>query len=357
MVSLDTNKCELPSEKLYNELERVEISETSENICNLEGNLLDNYPELKVFCRKFASNLELFKKKEEEKEKSTDIQKYCAHIKHWMQNKVITTVPGNSSIIYIGILYKVWNEINETFKDPNINKCDIKVYYTSTDHFQKWKKMYDYNDNYKELKCIFHKKEDCMEDCIETCEECTECCNEDCKEKYCLYFLDITNIYKEFKYVCDEATNQKCPDFWEHFKENYSKVSYIESQCKEIYEDLGYYKVKMSFGDNGDEKYVEQYESTYIFSFFEKLIGYSIKKILSKTLHYSRYIVLPILLILLFYFFMKKLSFFGSKIAPKTDDMRKMWRNVQGVANPASLLNPMKPPGGGNKMGLPYLPK
>ncbi|SBS95200.1 hypothetical protein POVCU2_0093930, partial [Plasmodium ovale curtisi] len=51
------------------------------------------------------------------------------------------------------------------------------------------------------------------------------------------------------------------------------------------------------------------------------------------------------------------LSFFGSKIAPKADDMRKMWRNVQGVTNPASLLNPMKPPGGGNKMGLPYLPK
>ncbi|SBS91701.1 hypothetical protein POVCU2_0069390, partial [Plasmodium ovale curtisi] len=52
-----------------------------------------------------------------------------------------------------------------------------------------------------------------------------------------------------------------------------------------------------------------------------------------------------------------KLSFFGSKIAPKADGMRNMWRNVQGVTNPASLLNPMKPPGGGNKMGLPYLPK
>ncbi|SBT72207.1 hypothetical protein, conserved [Plasmodium ovale] len=53
----------------------------------------------------------------------------------------------------------------------------------------------------------------------------------------------------------------------------------------------------------------------------------------------------------------KHLFFFGSKIDPKSDDMRKMWRNVQGVTNPASLLNPMKPPGGGNKIGLPFLPK
>ncbi|SBS93759.1 hypothetical protein POVCU2_0083460 [Plasmodium ovale curtisi] len=113
----------------------------------------------------------------------------------------------------------------------------------------------------------------------------------------------------------------------------------------------------MSLGDPGEETYIEQYETTYAFSFFEKNIGYSIKKYLFKSLYYSKLVVAPILLILLFYFFMKKLSLFGSKISPHVDNLRKMWRNVQGVTNPATLLHSPKPPLGDNKMGLPYMPK
>ncbi|SBT57207.1 hypothetical protein POVWA2_077950 [Plasmodium ovale wallikeri] len=170
------------------------------------------------------------------------------------------------------------------------------------------------------------------------------------------YILDIFNIYNEFEHVCNEANKERCPEYWNEFKNKYSETSDIEYKCKDVYENFGFYKVKMYWGEKGIEKYIEQYESEHIFAFFEKLIGYSIKYYLSKTMHYCKYIVLPIILILLFYFFMKKLSFFGSKISPKADDMRKMWRNVQSVTNPASLLNPMKPPGGGNKMGLPYMP-
>ncbi|SBS92955.1 PIR Superfamily Protein, partial [Plasmodium ovale curtisi] len=331
----DTNKCELPSEKYYIELGNVTKTHTSKKFCDLDKDLLIKYPDFEDFCLKLASNLDLLKKKEQEKEKSSDIEKLCTYIKLWINNYVINTVEKKLVTTYITLLYKVLIEFNENNMLPNINGCNTSITLVSVDHFEKWKKMKDYNDNYEALQSVFKKNEECIEDCMEVCEdECEELCKEDCKENYCKYFADITNIYKEFEYVCTKTTNQICPDFWDNFKSNYSTTSYIETKCKEVYENLGYYKVKVSFGEQGEESYVEQYEATYMFSFFEKLIGYSIKKFLSRSLHYSKYIVLPIL------------SFFGSKIAPKADDMRKMWRNVQGVTNPASLLNPMKPPGG-----------
>ncbi|SBS95363.1 PIR Superfamily Protein [Plasmodium ovale curtisi] len=358
MATPNTSKCELPSEKHYNTLDSVEIKKSSENFCNIEE-ILNKYPDIKNFCMKFASNLEILKEKEKKKEEeSFDIEKLCTYLKLWLNDYVINTVENKLVTTYITLLYKVLIQFNETNHLSNVNGCSPSIIFVSIDHFQKWKKMQDYNNNYKVLKGAFSNNEECMEDCTEACEdECEKICKDDCMENYCMYMLDITNVYKEFEYVCTKTTNQKCPDFWGNFKENYSSTSYIETICKEVYENLGYYKVKVSFGEQGEESYVEQYEATYMFSFFEKLIGYSIKKILFKSLHYSKYIVLPIVLILLFYFFMKKLSFFGSKIAPKADDMRKMWRNVQGVTNPATLLNPMKPPGGGNKMGLPYMSK
>ncbi|SBT53850.1 hypothetical protein POVWA2_064670 [Plasmodium ovale wallikeri] len=129
---------------------------------------------------------------------------------------------------------------------------------------------------------------------VESNTNCDENCKENCKEYYCKYNLDMFNIYKEFEKVCTRPNERICPVYWKEFKNNYERISDTEKQCKEQYEKLGFYK---------------------------------------------------------------DLSFFGSKIAPKADGMRKMWRNVQGVTNPASLLNPMNPPGGGNKIGLPFLPK
>ncbi|SBS94117.1 PIR Superfamily Protein [Plasmodium ovale curtisi] len=340
MPDPDTNNCELPSEKIYKQLKSVQETETSKKFCNLDEKLLNKYPVIKDFCLILASNLELSKEKEE-----STIKELCTYLKHWLNDSVINTVERKSVIIYISLLHTVFDSFNNYGKLSSIKECNTSFPTIAIDHFQKWKNMQDYKDDYAELQSAFKKNEDCMEDCIETCEECVDDCNEDCKNKYCLYFLDIFNTHKEFEYVCNGKTSQKCPDFGDNFKANYSATSYIESKCKEVYENLGYYKVKVPFGEQGEEEYVEQYEATYMFSFFEKLIGYSIKKFLSRSLHYSKYIVLPIL------------SFFGSKIAPKADDMRNMWRNVQGVTNPASLLNPMKPPGGGNKMGLPYLPK
>ncbi|SBT51150.1 hypothetical protein POVWA1_062420 [Plasmodium ovale wallikeri] len=108
--------------------------------------------------------------------------------------------------------------------------------------------MYDYNDNYKELICSFQKKADCeepgIEDSKEICEVgCNEVSRKDCKEKYCKYFVDIFNLYKEFEQVCRNSTeSRKCPEFWETFKKNYSATSDIEELHKNVYEELGFYK-------------------------------------------------------------------------------------------------------------------
>ncbi|SBT56479.1 hypothetical protein POVWA2_073740 [Plasmodium ovale wallikeri] len=161
----------------------------------------------------------------------------------------------------------------------------------------------------------------------------------------------VANIYNEFLHVCNGTNKQRCPEYWDVFKKNYEGASEIEEPCNDIYQKLGYYKIKVYLGEQDIEEYIEQYESEYIFSFFERLIGYSIKYFLYKAMHYSKYIVLPILFILLFSFFLKKLSLFGSNIRPRVDDLRKMWRNVQGVTNPETLLNSGKPPSGGNKIG------
>ncbi|SBT02429.1 PIR Superfamily Protein [Plasmodium ovale curtisi] len=348
----ETNICELPSEKYYNDFGKVKITDKFKRFCDSNEslhsgeNLLVKYPELKDFCYKLSSNLECLKEKNE----NLELNKRCTYLNLWLQDYVINTIESKSAIICIAFLQSVWSNVINSLDDSIKNSCAIKWPQVSIDYRVKWKKIYDYNKNFKTVECTFQNKEYCNK-------ECKENCGESCKENYCKYILDIFNLHNEFAHVCNETNNQRCPDFWNEFHENYSSTSHIVSKCKDIYDKLGFYKVKMPLDIEGEKKYVEQYESTYIFSFFEKLIGYSIKYYLSKTMHYSRYIVLPIILILLFYFFMKKLSFFGSKIAPKADDMRKMWRNVQGVTNPATLLNPMKPPGGGNKIGLPYMPK
>ncbi|SBT84338.1 PIR protein [Plasmodium ovale] len=327
--------CELPADKYYNDLDSISQMITSEGICNSDDKLPKMCHGLKDFCYKLSSNLEDLKKKNED----FDAKKHCRYINFWLQDHVINTVENKNTIICISSLHALWENITDTLSDSIKNLCAAKFFPVSIGYLEKWKKMHDYTENYEDLKTAFTSKENC-------------------KEYYCKYIADIRNIYNEFLHVCNGRNKQRCPDFFNEFQKKHEKgASEIEINCKEIYDELGYYKIKVYFGDTGIEEYIEQYEVEHIFSFFEKLIGYSIKYYLSKTVHYSKYIVLPIVLILLFYFFMKKLSFFGSKIAPKADDMRKMWRNVQGITNPASLLNPMKPPGGGNKMGLSYPPK
>ncbi|SBT58127.1 PIR Superfamily Protein [Plasmodium ovale wallikeri] len=154
----------------------------------------------------------------------------------------------------------------------NIGECNINHSPIGIDYLKKWKIIYDYSLNYEHVKCAFQTDEDC---------------SENCKEDYCRYILSIFNIYKGFEHICSNATiNQRCPYFWKDFQKNYSETSHIESKCKDVYDKLGFYKVKMYFGELGIEEYIEQYESTYMFSFFEKLIGYSIKYYLSKTIHY-----------------------------------------------------------------------
>ncbi|SBT01192.1 PIR Superfamily Protein [Plasmodium ovale curtisi] len=344
MAAPYSNNCELPSEKYYHELDIVAKTSTYESLCDSNGNIISGEnpfvksPDLKDFCYKLVSNLELLKAKE--KVKNFDIRERCIYLKHWLHDHAINAVDIKSPISYIMFLHSVWLNIIDSTEVSIDDACKIEFFPVSIRYLEKWKRMHDYNQNYEDLKSLLNSKAHC-------------------KQKYCKDLADITNIYKEFMHVCSTDTNnRKCPDFFNKFKETYEKeASEIETQCKGIYDELGLYKVKVYFGEQGIEEYIEQYESEYTFSFFEKLIGYSIKYYLSKTIHYSKYIVLPIILILLFYFFMKKLSFFGSKISPRVDGMRKMWINVQGVTNPATLLNPMKPPGGGNKIGLPYMPK
>ncbi|SBT01386.1 PIR Superfamily Protein [Plasmodium ovale curtisi] len=338
MESPDSNNCELPSEKYYSKLDNVTETVTTKNICDSYKNELNKHPGLMNICRKLENNLQIVKKND----LSDDTKKYCTYLKHWLDHNVINIVGTKSPMFYITLLYTVWLNTTEHLDNSISDECKIHFPRVSVDYHLKWKKMHDYNYNYKKVKCAFQSEEICKENCIEKCtENCTENCRKNCREDYCKYIVDIFNIYKEFEHVCTVMNVERCPKYWNEFQKNYLIDSDIELMCKEVHDKLGFYKVKMSLEIEGEEKYVEQYESTYMFSFFEKLIGYSIKKILSKSLYYSKYI----------------LSFFGSKIAPKADDMRKMWRNVQGVTNPATLLHPPKPPFGGNKMGLPYMPK
>ncbi|SBT35196.1 PIR Superfamily Protein [Plasmodium ovale wallikeri] len=134
------------------------------------------------------------------------MEKEFTYSKHWMRHNVISTVKGNISINFIMFLYKVRNDILENHKIFNINECMTNVTLVSVDDFLKWKKMYDYMDNYKKLECTFQKKQECEE-------YCNEACNDDYKENYCKYFVDIINIYTEFKHVCTVRGKEKCPEF------------------------------------------------------------------------------------------------------------------------------------------------
>ncbi|SBS93124.1 PIR protein [Plasmodium ovale] len=328
MATSDTNNCELSSDKYYSMLDVVTAEKNSD----------ENLPNMCYSLKEFSWKLEANLKQLKEENKYTDLKKHCTYLNLWLQDHVINTVESKNTIICIASLYSVWSNISNTLQDSTKEECVINFPQVGTIYLRKLKKMYDYINNFEDLKNVFNTKENC-------------------KQKYCKDIADVINIHNEFQHVCTGRNEVRCPKYWKDFEKNYSIASEIETKCKGIYDELGLYKVKMYFGEQGIEEYIEQYESEYTFSFFEKLIGYSIKYYLSKTIHYSKYIVLPIILILLFYFFMKKLSFFGSKISPRVDGMRKMWINVQGVTNPATLLNPMKPPGGGNKIGLPYMPK
>ncbi|SBS89911.1 PIR protein [Plasmodium ovale] len=344
MAIPDSKKCELPSEKYYNDFERGKITKKYHSFCDSNENtskgenILSKYAILKNYCYEQASNL---KNLTEEKVMPTNLKKRCTYPQYRLHNKFINTVDSKFILIYIMLLYSVWLNIKEYLDASIQDKCNAKFPTLGIDYFIKWKKIHDYNSN--KVKYLFQKNEDYMENC-------NEICMEKRREDYCKYIIDIFNIYKEFEHVCNtEMNNQRCPEFWDELKNNYSINSEIELMCKEVHDKLGFYKIMVPLGGEGEEKYIEQYESEHIFSFFEKLIGYSIKYYLSKTIHYSKYIVLPIILILLFYSFMKKLSLFGSNINLHVD-MRKMWRNVQGVTNPETLHNPRKLPSAGNKM-------
>ncbi|SBS93342.1 PIR Superfamily Protein [Plasmodium ovale curtisi] len=332
----NNTNCDLPSERIYNNFDNVETSETYKSFCNSYESTLGKYPDLQELCFKLVSNLYKLNEKESS---GSNMKEQCTYLNFWKQKNVIDIVQGNASITYIIILHTIWDQIINVHYISKKDICNPK-YFSSIgiDYTKKWEKMHNYNNNYKQLETAFNSKENS-------------------KEKYCNDIADVINIYNEFVHVCNGENKQRCPDFWGIFQNNYESSSKIEQRCRDIYIKLGLYKVKMSLGDPGEETYIEQYETTYAFSFFEKIIGYSIKKYLSKSLYYFKLVVAPILLILLFYFFMKKLSLFGSKISPRVDNLRKMWRNVQGVTNPATRLHPPKPPLGGNKMGLPYMPK
>ncbi|SBS92143.1 PIR Superfamily Protein [Plasmodium ovale curtisi] len=329
MTTADYHICNLPSDKYYSDFDKLSKKENLKSFCDSNDNinsgknevsvenLLSKYDGLKDFCYKLEANLLHLK---DNKDSSDELKKRCTFMQLLIQDKVINTVESKSMLLYFTIFYKIWGDIMDNTEIKNNNICKPNHYPISIHDYTKWKKMHDYNYNYKNVQCSLKNHQGCNEDCNEECRK-------NCKEYYCTYILDIVNIYNEFEHVCDSATNkQRCPEYWNNFKINYSLNSEIELLCKEVYNKLGFYKVKMYFEEEGIEKYIDQYETQHTFSFLEKIVGYS-------------------------------LSLFGSKIAPKADDMRKMWRNVQGVTNPASLLNPMKPPGGGNKMGLSYLPK
>ncbi|SBT73073.1 Plasmodium vivax Vir protein, putative [Plasmodium ovale] len=166
-VHSDTNKCELPSKKYYNDFDNTTETTKFVSNCNTNEKLLSKYPAIKEYCLKFAANIENLKNKVE----SNNMEKECTYRKHWMHHNVISTVKGNISINFIMFLYKIWNDILENHKIFNINECKTNVTLVSVDDFLKWKKMRDYMDNYKKLECIFQKKEECEEYCNEACND------------------------------------------------------------------------------------------------------------------------------------------------------------------------------------------
>ncbi|SBS94568.1 PIR Superfamily Protein [Plasmodium ovale curtisi] len=336
MKTEDTKNCPLSSEKYYSKFDGFQNTDSLNTHCEQYKTIFQKFDGLQNFCLKLVSNLDNLIKKEN----SDDLMNECTYLNFWTQYNVIDMVQGNSSIVYITLLHAIWTQFIEAADSSKKNICSPKYFpFIGLDYIKKWKIMHDYIENYENLKNVIT-------------------INDNCKENYCKYFIEISNVHEEFEQVCNTEMNQKrCPDFWGNFKKNYEESSEILSKCKAIFNELGFYKVKVSIGDPGEEIYVEQYVSSHTFSFIEKLLGISIGILTAKSLRISKFVIAPIILILLFYFFMKKLSFFGSKISPRVDNMRKMWINVQGVTNPATLLNPMKPPGGGNKMGLPYMPK
>ncbi|SBT56210.1 PIR Superfamily Protein [Plasmodium ovale wallikeri] len=228
-----TSNCELPSDKYYGNLDSVTNVQDFKHYCDLDDKLHNKCYELKDFCWKWESNLNILTKKNLS---NFNMEKHCTYLNLWLQYNVINTVESKKVLVCITYLYSIWENIQTNLEDSIKMSCVMKFPPVSTGYREILKKIHDYNNNYEELKSAFQNKKDCKENCI---------------EGYCKYIADIINIYNKYKH----------------------------------------------------------------------------------------------------------LFFFGSKIDPKSDDMRKMWRNVQEVTNPASLLNPMKPPGGENKIGLPFLPK
>lgn len=225
----------------------------------------------------------------EEKETSTNLKKPCTHLKHWLHDHVINAAAVKYPLTHMSMLHSVWLSIINSSDDSieNIYKTIFSPFIIG--YIGKWKKMHDYNNNYVHPKSAFKSKETC-------------------KEKYCKHIADIVNIYNKFLHVYTGTNEKRFPEYWNDFKKNFQEASKIETQCKEVYDKFGFYKIKMDLGEQGIEEYIQQYESEHTFSFIEKMISYNIKNILSKSIHFSKYSVLPILFILLFSFFLKKVK-------------------------------------------------
>ncbi|SBT84440.1 PIR protein [Plasmodium ovale] len=249
MTTSDASNCELTSEKHYSNLGSVTKKGPSKSFCNSDENLPNMCDDLKEFCWKLEENLKLFK----EKVVPNDVKKSCTYINLWLQDQVINTVPSKNTIICISSLHSIWEKVKDTLADSIKNSCVAQLPPISIGSREKWKKMHDYNENCEYLKTAFKSKENC-------------------KEKYCKYVANISNIYNEFLHVCNGTNKQRCPEYWDIFKNNYEGASEIEEACNDIYQKLGYYKIKVHFGEQDIEEYIEQYETEYIFSFLEKLI-------------------------------------------------------------------------------------
>lgn len=238
----DVNNCNLPSDKYYENLESVTEEESSKSYCDSNNNILDNYPNLKVFCCKLVSHLVNLKNRNSPE----DMKKHCTYLLQWLIYKVISTTEIKFPITYMTALHSVWLNIVENLDVSIKNTCSITFSSVSIGYLGKWKKMHDYNNNYVHLKTEFDNKKNC-------------------KEYYCKYIVDIFNLYNEFLHVCNGSNKHRCPDFWLYFKKGYEESSELEQQCKDVYDKLGFYKVKMSFEDQDEGTYIEQYVSEHKF--------------------------------------------------------------------------------------------
>ncbi|SBT57567.1 PIR Superfamily Protein [Plasmodium ovale wallikeri] len=93
-----TSNCELPSDKYYGNLDSVTNVQDFKHYCDLDDKLHNKCYELKDFCWKWESNLNILTKKNLS---NFNMEKHCTYLNLWLQYNVINTVESKKVLVCI----------------------------------------------------------------------------------------------------------------------------------------------------------------------------------------------------------------------------------------------------------------